>query len=78
MWTIGFNSVQASSCHQTLYRVLCLTGLPNDKAFFSPLFLRGFLFPIYFIIRYKPIYCRGLSVGVTVGSVCCEGLGAIG
>ena len=34
MWTIDFTSVQISSSHQTLYRVLCLSQSPNGRAYF--------------------------------------------
>ena len=36
MRTIAFTSVQMSSGHQTLYRVLCLSQSRNGKAFSSP------------------------------------------
>ena len=36
MWTIVFTSVQISSRHQTLYRVLCLSQSPNGRAYFPP------------------------------------------
>ncbi len=36
MWTIVFTSVQISSRHQTLYRVLCLSQSLNGRAYFPP------------------------------------------
>ncbi len=36
MWTIVFTSVQISSRHQTLYRVLCLSQSLNGRSYFPP------------------------------------------
>ena len=36
MWTMVFTSVQISSIHQTLYRVLCLSQSLNGRAYFPP------------------------------------------